>query len=334
MHEQHRPTGLEILQQLAFAAAPQRILMTALQLDLFSLLKKGPAGADDVAAKVKCSARGTRMLLDALTGLDMLRKRAGRYELTDMSSQYLVRESADYCGSWLETDALAKAWDNLPEVVRTGRPAARVESRADAERFFPNLIRSLHVLNREPARVTAKHLCANLGGEPRVLDVACGSGVWGIACAEVNPKVRVTAHDFPAILELTNDYARRHKVGDRYDYLAGDLKQVDFGNARFDVALLGNIVHSEGEKSSRDLFKRLARAIKPGGKIAIVDMIPNEERTAPPFALLFAVNMLLNTETGDTYTLKEYAAWLKEAGFGSVETVDIHSHSPLIVATR
>ena len=92
------------------------------------------------------------------------------------------------------------------------------------------------------------------------------------------------------MFETTREYLKRHGVEDRYDFLPGDLKQVDFGEDRFDLALLGNIVHSEGERSSRDLFKRLRTALSPGGRLVIIDMVPNDERTGPPFALLCALH--------------------------------------------
>jgi ubiquinone/menaquinone biosynthesis C-methylase UbiE len=190
-------------------------------------------------------------------------------------------------------------------------------------------------MNMEPAR----RLAASLGAGAtqtglRVVDIACGSGVWGIAMAEADREAHVTAQDFPGVFTVTREFVKRHNLEDRFDYLPGDLKEVDFGEGRYDLTILGNIVHSEGERSSRDLFRRLYRALRPGGRIAILEMVPNDERTGPPFALLFALNMLVNTEEGSTYTLAEYTDWLKEAGFSRVETVDIGSHSPAIIGVK
>ena len=167
-----------------------------------------------------------------------------------------------------------------------------------------------------------------------MLDVAAGSGVWGIAFAEADAEARVTAQDFPGVLPTTREYVRRHGLEERFDFLAGDLREVDFGEGRYDVAVLGNIVHSEGEDSSRDLFRRLRRALKDGGRIVVIDMLPNDARTGPPYQLIFALNMLVNTERGDTYTLAEYTAWLNDAGFARVETADIGSHSPAVIGHR
>src|SRR5262249_47699390 len=149
-------------------------------------------------------------------------------------------------------------------------------------------------------RLAAKALVAgNTRKGLQVVDIACGSGVWGIGVAEADASATVTFQDFPGVLEHTRGYAKRHGLEGRSNYLAGDLKQVDLGTERFDVALLGNIVHSEGEPSTRDLLKRLHRALRPNGQVAIVDMIPNDQRTGPPYPLIFAVNMLVNTEFGD-----------------------------------
>jgi ubiquinone/menaquinone biosynthesis C-methylase UbiE len=264
-----------------------------------------------------------------------LAKKDGRYSLTPVSDRFLRKESDDYIGAMQESDAMWMDWTKLADVVRTGKPIGHVEAQNEAEAFFPTLIKTLHIMNREPARATARVLWA--GGARkglRVLDVACGSGVWSIAIAEADRKAKLTAQDFPAVLEHTKTYLKRHEVASRYDFLAGDLKKVDFGASKYDIALLGNIVHSEGERSSRDLFKRLHRALTPGGKIAIIDMIPNEERTAPPFPLFFALNMLLRTSEGSTYTMHEYTEWLKDAGFARVESADIGSHSPLVIGFK
>ncbi len=325
--------SLDTISQMNFSMAGARVLATAVQLGIFSAIAAGNAAAADVAKAAGADRRATQMLLDALTAFGLLTKQGDRYSLPAASAQYLVKKSPDYMGFMVENDDLWDSWGQLTEVVRRGKPARQVDKQHLAEEFFPVLVRSLHIMNREPARRMAAALGMN-GKALQVLDVACGSGVWSIAIAESNSHSRVTAQDFPAVLQTTRQFVRQHEVEKQYDYLPGDLKEADFGEGRFDLALLGNICHSEGEESSRNLFKRLFRALKPGGRVAIIEAIPNEERSGPPFPLIFALTMLLNTEVGGTYTLGEYTRWLKEAGFSRVETKDIGSHSPLVLGLK
>lgn len=325
----------EVLLQMSFSFAPSRVLSAGLQLAVFSHIAAGKKSVAEIAQAAGASERGMRMLLDALVSLQLLAREGDGYALTPMSAEYLVRDGENYIGAMMESDMTWEAWGQLANVVRTGKPPRRVEDQEVAEQFFAVLVRSLHVMNREPSRRAAEALGAGTTHKGlRVVDVACGSGIWGIAIAEADPAARITAQDFPGIFNVTKHYLKRHGVEDRYDFLPGDLKQVDFGENKFDLAILGNIVHSEGESSSRDLFQRLHRALASGGRIAIIDMIPNDERTGPPFALFFALNMLINTEVGGTYTLSEYTDWLTGAGFARVETADIGSHSPLIIAHK
>ena len=334
---QNRSTtlNLEHLHQLNFSFVPSRVLTAGVQLGVFSLIASGRRSVKEIAAAAQASERGVRMLLDALVICQVLSKRDALYDLTPLAARYLVRESPDYMGSMMENDGHWESWGRLSEAIRTGQPVHRVGEKEQAEAFFPDLVRTLHIINWEPARRAAQVLGAGNGRRGlRVVDVGCGSGVWGIAVAEADAQARVTAQDFPAMLAVTREYLQRHGVHDRYDFLPGDLKEVDFGADRYDVALLGNIVHSEGERSSRNLFARLHRALRPGGQIAIADMIPNDDRTGPPFPVFFALTMLLHTPEGDTFTPGEYRQWLREVGFARVETADIGSHSPMIVGTK
>lgn len=334
------PLTPQALMQMFWAMAPSRVLSAAVQLNIFSRFADGEKTAEEVAKAGNTSLRGTRMLLDALTALGFLEKHGARYAALPEVRRYLVPSSAEYIGAVFENDRLWESWSRLAEAVQTGRPVRAVERQEEAEAFFPILIRSLHVINRDAARRLAAALCSR-GANPdglRVLDVAAGSAVWSIPFAEADRKTRVTAQDFPGVLEHTRKFAEAGGVAEQFEYLPGNLREVDFGREKFDLALLGNIVHSEGEASSKALFRRLHAALRPGGRLVIIDFLPAEDRSGPPPAVLFALNMLVNTETGDTFTLSEYRAWLTESGYDAIETIDIGDHldvrSPAIVAVK
>lgn len=327
------PSELKLM-QMGMSYFPSRVLSSAIQLQVFSNIKAGAKTAVEIARRSDASVRGMTMLLDALAGLQLLEKNRDLYKLSAESEQFLCKDSADYLGAMYENDRMWQDWGQLTECVRTGRPINRLESQQDAEEFFPVLIKSLHIMNRGPAAMMTKALGVSNKKGNRVLDVGCGSAVWSLAVADADREARVTAQDYPGVLEHTRRFVKQHEMSSRYEYLAGDMKTVDFGKNKFDLAILGNIVHSEGERSSRDLFQRLHAALVPGGKLVVIDMIPNNERSAPPFPLFFALTMLLGTSEGSTYTVAEYTEWLKTAGFAQVDTADIRSHSPLVIAKK
>ncbi|MDE3179980.1 MAG: methyltransferase domain-containing protein [Acidobacteriota bacterium] len=330
--------NLGTLAQMNFSMAPSCVLRAAVQLGFFSLIAAGKTSAAEIASEAKCSERGTRMILNALCSFELLSKKAGRYALHPAVAQHLVRNSSDYMGYLFENDEIWHLWSTLGEIVRTGRPTLQAgpdQQTAQAEKFFSNLVRSLHIMNREPALRLAQAVGA--GTEHKgmhVLDVACGSGVWGIAIAEADQDAKVTFQDLPAVLKVTAEFLDHHHMAGKHDFLPGDLNHIEFGDSRFDLAVLGNICHSEGEKDSRRLISHIFRALRPQGRIAIIETMPNEDRTGPVFPLVFALNMLVHTQEGDTFTLSEFTAWLKEAGFGVVTTADIGLNSPAIFATK
>ncbi len=316
------------LMQMSFSFAASRVLSTAVQLDIFSLISAGAQTTSEIARGAGASERGTRMLLDALRGFELLTKHKDAYALSPLAAKFLVRDSPDYLGAFLEDDEHWEHWGKLSQAVRTGEPIHSVLDSDEAERFFSVLTRSLHVQNRLPSQRLAKILGAGSKYQAlRVIDVGCGSGVWGIAIAEADSEAQVTVQDLPKVLEQTRKYLERHGVANRCDFLPGDLHKVEFPAGKYDLALLGHIVHAESEEAAQQLFRRLQQALKQGGRLAIIDMIPNDERSGPPFPLVFALNMLVYTDRGSTYTFSEYRTWLGEAGFSSVAIADFGDRS-------
>jgi ubiquinone/menaquinone biosynthesis C-methylase UbiE len=219
-------------------------------------------------------------------------------------------------------------------VVRTGKPAAAVNAQKQGAAFFAEFVESLFAMGYQAARNLGEHLKIPKTKKPvSVLDLAAGSGVWGIALAEQSPLVRIAAVDWPEVLKVTKRVARRHGVADRLTTIPGDLLRVDFGQEH-SVATLGHILHSEGRERSRRLLRKTFAALAPGGTIAIAEFVPNDDRTGPPTPLLFGVNMLVNTEEGDVFTFAEMSKWLREAGFEKPRQLDAGGVSPLVLATK
>src|SRR3989454_3662189 len=184
------------------------------------------------------------------------------------------------------------------------------------------------------AQKLADHLkIAKMENEVRVLDLAAGSGIWGIALAQKSPRVQVTAVDWAGMIPTTKRITQKFGVEDRFKFIEGDLLEADFGEG-YDIATLGHILHSEGEERSRKLLKKTANALESGGTIAIGEWLVNDERTEPLNGLMFAVNMMVNTESGDTFSFNEIKRWLKDAGFKNARTLEAPGPAPLVLATK
>ena len=166
-----------------------------------------------------------------------------------------------------------------------------------------------------------------------MLDLAAGSGIWGIALAQKSPRVHVTALDWAGMIPTTKRITEKFGVRQQFDFIEGDLLEAHFGSG-YDIAMLGHILHSEGEERSRQLLKKTCRALKPGGTIAIAEWLVNDNRTEPLPSLMFAVQMLVNTEKGDTFSFNEIERWLEGAGFKKVRKLQAPGPSPLILATK
>jgi ubiquinone/menaquinone biosynthesis C-methylase UbiE len=318
-----------------WAARVSLTLIAAIELDVFTVIARGKSTPADVAKALKAPERGVERLLDALVGMGYLTKRGKQLGLAPVADMFLVRSKPSFIGSMADESRMTlQGWMQLAEVVRSGKPVAGVDT-AEGREFFPRLVQAIFPMSYQAARgLVAAFPRAKLKRVKRILDVAAGSAAWSLPFAQALPNVRVTAADYPEVTPVARQYAQRCGVADRYDYLEGDLRQIDFGEKLYDVAILGHIIHSEGELWGKRLIAKAYKALTPGGTLVIAEIIPNDTRTAPTIPLLFGLNMVLHTNDGDVFTMAQYRQWLKQAGFTTVKLVAVDAPSPLILATR
>ena len=327
----------ERLMQFGFAYAPPLIITAAVSNKVFDSLESGSKTVDQISKETGASARGLRMLMNALVGLELLKKdRHQKYSLTPESAAFLVSNKPGALAGFfrLNVTQLVSKWLQLGDVVRTGRPAQAVNQEGEGTEFFSGLVENIIPMSYATAQTLADHLkLAKAKNEVRVLDLAAGSGIWGIVLAQASARVRVTAVDWAGMIPTTKRITQKFGVGARFKFIEGDLLEADFGSG-YDIATLGHILHSEGEERSRQLLKKTFRALKSGGTIAIAEWLVNDERTQPLPPLMFAVQMLVNTEKGDTFSFNEIKSWLEEAGFRKVRKLEAPGPSALILATK
>ena len=328
------PVTPERIMQFAWGYVPPLVLEAAVRHRVFDVLDGGPKTLAQVQKETGASERGLAAVMHALVGMNFLAKdKQGLFSLMPESSTFLVSTKPGFQGGLLRhgSEQLIPKWLHLNKIVETGRPATSVNLEEAGGDFFQQFVVDIFPLSYPAAQTLSRHL--NADAVVRVLDLAAGSGVWSIALAQGSEKATVTVVDWPEVIPVTRKTVGKFGLAERYSFIPGDLLQVDFGSGHT-VATLGHILHSEGRDRSRELLKKTFQAIAPGGTIAIAEFLVNADRTGPLNGLFFAVNMLVNTDTGDTYSFEEISSWLKEAGFVNPRTLDAPGPSPLILATK
>jgi 3-hydroxy-5-methyl-1-naphthoate 3-O-methyltransferase len=304
-----------------------RTVLTALELDLFTAVDGG-ASADLVAERIQSSRRGTEMLLHALAALKLLQKENGVFRNTPLSARFFADTSPDSARkALLHTANLWHRWSHLTASVHTGTPAQRTGDGEWVNTFITAMDRNA----RERSQAVVKTVGAE--GIHRILDLGGGSAAYSIAFARANSGVTSEVLDLADVIPLTQEYIRRAGLAGRIHTRAGDMLRDPLGKD-FDLVLLSAICHMFSPEENRALFQRVYAAIAPAGRLLVQDFILQPEKTAPRFAALFALNMLVGTRAGGTYSELEYAAWLTEAGFRDIHLVRLPGPSGILLATR
>ncbi len=321
--------------QFAWGFATPLIIEAAVKNRYFDTLAGQPMNIKELAAATGTSLRGVQAIMDALVGFGLAsRNQEGRYVLNAESEAFLVSSRPGFLGGFFThmSRDLVPAFLSLSECVQSGEPVRRVDAQAGGAEFFRDFVEALFPLAYPAAMALGKSLAFPANAPIRVLDIAAGSGVWGIGIARTNPQAHVSAIDWEGVLPVTKNVVARHGLSDRFNFISGDILEAEFGG-EYDVATLGQILHSEGYERSRELLRRVFKALKPGGRVAIAEFVVNEDRSGPPQALIFSVNMLVNTREGRAFSFAELSEWLRDTGFTDPKLLDIPAPS-IIVATR
>lgn len=313
----------EDLNQAARGFQESRILLTAIELDIFNAVGDG-ASAPAIASRIGANPRATAMLLDALVSLEALDKSGDTYRATVESARFRAARPG-----MMHTVNLWDSWSTLTAAVRSGAAVRRPGVEAAESDWTGAFIDAMHA----NAASQARHMVQAVGaaGAKRLLDVGGGSGAYAIAFAQAEPALQADVLDLPQVTPIADRHIRAAGLADRVRTKHGDLARDDLGQG-YDLILLSAICHMLSEAENFDLLARCARALLPGGRVVIRDFILEPGRTAPRGAAIFALNMLVGTRRGNTYTEAEYRDWLRNAGFRQVQRLS--PTGDLIVATR
>ncbi len=314
------------LSQMVRGYMPSRCILTALELDIFTVIGGG-ATAEQLASKINTNTRATEILLNALVALGLLSKSGAIYKNTPDSTRYFVHDSKDnQRDGLLHMANIWHRWSTLTDVVRSG---SRIPlERSNTPEWTHSFIAAMQLNAKDRAPLLVKALGTN--GVRRILDLGGGSGVYSIAFAKASANVQCEILDLPDVVPLTTHYVESAGVSAQVNIRAGNMLYDDFGSGH-DIILLNAICHMFSEQQNQDLFLRARQALAPNGRLVVQDFILNSDKTGPQHAALFSINMLVGTDAGASYSEQEYVGWMRAAGFPEARRIALPGPSDLIV---
>lgn len=297
-----------------------KILLTAVRLDVFSVLDGKPKTAEEAAGRIGAHEPTLVLLLNALVALRLLTKTGERYGNTSAAQTHLVRHSPQYIGHLLLLhDAEWNNWGKLEETIRSGNRTVDRHVFETDPALGANVLAVLHRIGRQSGPELAKRLA--LQGQRHLLDLGGGAGTNAIAFCQVYPKLIATVFDLPATLPLTEKTVKDAGFEARIALRAGDFNQDGLGGP-YDVVLMSDILHYQTYETNQALVKKVSDHLAPGGRLIIKDRFLDESGTGPAWTTAFAVHILVNTQEGACYKTADAMHWMTRAGFSSIEELE------------
>jgi ubiquinone/menaquinone biosynthesis C-methylase UbiE len=293
-------------------------LKAAVELEVFTAIGEGNTTAAAIAQRCQTSEKGMRVLCDYLTIMEMLTKQGDQYGLTLDSSVFLDKRSPAYLGGATEflcSPMLTEGFRHITEAVRKGGTAIEGDGTIGPEHpIWVKFARGMAGMMSMPAQLMAKLVDPNADRKLKILDIAAGHGLFGIAFATQNKQAEITALDWKAVLEVAKENAEKAGVADRYSTIEGSAFDVEFGSG-YDLVLLTNFLHHFDPPTCETLLRKVRAALADGGRAVTLEFVPNEDRVTPPEVAGFSLVMLAGTPAGDAYTFSQLEQMCANAGF-------------------
>jgi hypothetical protein len=314
------------IQHIARGFSRSRVLLTAVELDIFTLLAEESLPVVEIADSLKSDLRATTIFLDALAAMDLLIKEGDVYRTNPALVPLLTANSREtILPGLMHTAHLWKTWSQLTDVVLGGGPASRPETGSDVR--TKAFIGAMHVgaLRYSPELVRA----VDPGAANNLIDVGGGSGSYTIGFLRAFPGMKATIFDLPDVIPMAEARLAEEGFMARVTLVGGDYNVDDLPEGH-DLALLSAIIHQSSHEQNVALYKKVFDSLDPGGRIIVRDYVMSSDRTRPASGALFAINMLVNTEGGTSYTFEEIRGGLEEAGFEKVKLLQESEMSSLM----
>jgi len=295
-----------------------RVILTAAELDLFTKLDQNSISAKNLAAMLNLNERALTRILDCLITFELLKKQKNRYQTTEKGASLSSWHPHSLLPSVQHSLRLWKNWNHLTAAIKEGtnpllQQLSNKSASAEETKAF---IGSMHI--------GAQRLASKISNEydarsfKRLLDIGAGSGAYTIAFLQKNPQLQGVIYDLAGVIAIAEEKIRKVQLQNRVTFVAGDYNKDKLPQG-CDLALLSAVIHQNSPKQNLSLFQKIYDSLEIGGRLLIRDHVMDTNRTSPPMGALFALNMLVSTAGGDTYTFAEIKDSLKTAGFEKVE---------------
>jgi hypothetical protein len=336
MDKQPTPDGIL---QLGTGFWGSKVLLSAVELGVFTELAKGPAGERALGERLGLHARGTRDFLDALVALGMLQREGDRYTNTPETDLFLDRAKPSYIGGLLEmTNArLYGFWGSLTEALRTGLPQNECKSGGnpfDALYGDPERLRSFLSAMTGISMGTARAIAAKFpwGQYATFIDVGAAQGAVPVQIAVAHPHLKGGGFDLPVVGRIFDDYVTGFGLGERLRFYPGDFFKDPLPPA--DVLIMGHILHDWNLEEKRMLLEKAHAALPEGGALIVHEALIDDDRRRNAFGLLMSLNMLIETPGGFDYTGADCTAWMREAGFRDTRVEPLVGPDSMVVGIK
>ena len=305
-------------------------LKAAIELEVFTAVGEGNTTVSELARRCETSERGMRILCDYLCIIGFLSKDGTIYSLTQDSAVFLDKRSPAYLGGateFISSPTITEAFKNFADIVRKGGTTIPEGGTVAPENpVWVKFARAMAPMMAMPAQLLAKLADPAADRKLKILDIAAGHGLFGIAFATNNEQAEIVALDWPKVLEVAKENAARVGVSDRYSTIEGSAFDVEYGSG-YDLVLLTNFLHHFDPPTCETLLRKVHASLGEGGRAVTLEFVPNEDRISPPDAAAFSVMMLGTTPSGDAYTFSELQRMFANAGFARSE---LHELPPTI----
>jgi SAM-dependent methyltransferase len=295
-----------------------RVILSAAKLDFFTRLAEKPCGVEELAREKGLDVRATTRVLDCLVTLGLLAKQGAAYRPTENGAYYSSHHPETVLPMVLHLNRLWTTWSDLTEIVKTGGHPEREPGIHMDEDSWKSFIAAMHVVGQELSQQIAADF--DLSRFKRLLDLGGASGTYTIAFLRRNPAMTAVIFDLENVIPMARERLAEEGLAARVDLIAGDFYKQELPKG-CDLVLLSAIIHQNSPEENLDLYRKIYHALEPGGTVLIRDYVMDASRINPPGGAMFAINMLVNTRGGDTYSLEEMREGLEQAGFTEVKQV-------------